>query len=706
MRLQFTRFFGAALRPCAAPAIVIALLLASGGALAHDPPAGAAAPAMDNAMSSAGWLQQVLVRLENEATADAGMLPDTPAALAREWRSFAQDGSATTALVNVGWVILAAAIALVVETAVARGLSLRLRRRMRTGVEGPSVAGLLILLLCDGAGLASFAGVFVYSRHWLAEVGATMPLIILAANVLIRWRATMLVLRPLLRPHEPTARPVDLGDAEARRLMRFFSALVLAVVTLIGFERYGLIAYGDSGALHVFGLAVAMVVCGLYARGVFRGRVVAEALIRGRDDGLVGAFRAAVARSWIPLGLTGTALLFLFFVFGLSLGLLTYYRALLTTLAVLVVLLVLEQLTGHASCMTRDDGERNTHIDELAARTLRHIAWAVVLTLAGITLAWIWIDALELAPDAEASAVGSSMLGLLTIFTAYLIWAVARMAIDRHLQDAYRGPRLPGGDEEASPGSRLQTVLPMLRAAFGVVIAVVASLIVLSHLGVDTAPLIAGAGVFGLAISFGSQSMVRDIISGLFYIWDDAFRVGEYIDTGRLKGTVEALGVRSVKLRHHNGPLHTVPYGQLGAVTNQSRDFATIKFNLRLEPGTDIELVRKTAKRIGLDTQDEPEIAAEILLPLKLQGIVEVTETALVVRFKFTARPVKPSWVQREYLKRIYLMFAEKGIAFASGALTLKTAPAGSATGDIATLLPLENPGIEPLAVPVASRVA
>ena len=156
----------------------------------------------------------------------------------------------------------------------------------------------------------------------------------------------------------------------------------------------------------------------------------------------------------------------------------------------------------------------------------------------------------------------------------------------------------------------------------------IAVLIVLSHLGIDTAPLIAGAGVFGLAISFGSQSLVRDIISGLFYIWDDAFRVGEYIDTGRLKGTVEALGIRSVKLRHHNGPLHTIPYGQLGAVTNQSRDFATIKFNLR----------PRARNRYRAGAQDrqadrhrhaggDPEIAAEVLLPLKMQGIVEVTET-------------------------------------------------------------------------------
>jgi small-conductance mechanosensitive channel len=298
------------------------------------------------------------------------------------------------------------------------------------------------------------------------------------------------------------------------------------------------------------------------------------------------------------------------------------------------------------------------------------------------------------------------------LLVAYIAWELARLAIDRHLQDVGGGPKLPGtdDDDETAPGSRLQTMLPMLRVAFGVVIAVLATLIVLSRLGVDTAPLIAGAGVFGLAVSFGSQSLVRDIISGLFYMWDDAFRVGEYIDTGRLKGTVEALGIRSVKLRHHNGPLHTIPYGQLGAVTNQSRDFATIKFNLRLEPGTDIEVVRKAAKQIGLAMQEDPEIAAEVMLPLKMQGIADVADTAVVLRFKFTARPVKPSWVQREYLKRMYRVFAEKGIAFASGALTLQSAPPRTAAvpataGDPATLV-LAEAVAAPEALPQPSRVA
>jgi hypothetical protein len=133
-----------------------------------------------------------------------------------------------------------------------------------------------------------------------------------------------------------------------------------------------------------------------------------------------------------------------------------------------------------------------------------------------------------------------------------------------------------------------------------------------------------------------------------------------------------------------------------------SRDFATTKFNLRLEPGTDVELVRRTTKQIGLAMQQDPEIAAEVILPLKLQGIAEITENAVVVRFKFTARPVKPSWVQREYLKRMYLAFAEKGIRFATGTLILQTAPprpVAQPRGESPTSAPLPADGASKVAL-------
>ena len=654
------------------------LLLSVVPARGAEAPA-ATPPAMDNMMSSQGWLQQIVLQLEDEAIDDVHMLPETPGALAREWRSFDRQGSALGVLANLGWVAIAACLALLAQSFARRVLSIRIRRLLRLRPKEPSLGLLLQLLLCDLAGLGVFSGVLIYSRHWLMNAGVAVSLIIFSANVLIRWRIWAMTIGIVLRPDEPAARLIDLPDGEARRLARFLSAMLLVVITLVGFVRYYALMDQDSGASHVLGLLVSIIVCGLYALIVFRARTAAEALIRGRTTNtIVAALRAAIARAWLTISLTAIVALFLFFVFGLSLGLLSYYYGATWTVAVLFVLLVLERLIDrgwHQADQAVDYRWAGT--DTLVAFSMHRILQVLVPLMAVLALVWIWLDAIELPEAVETRVLHSTMVALATLLIAYVAWVLCQLAIDRNLQGVGSGPKLPGTDEdsESAPGSRLQTMLPLLRAAFGILVAVIAALIVLSRLGIDTAPLIAGAGVFGLAISFGSQSMVRDIISGLFYMSDDAFRVGEYIDTGRLKGTVEKLGIRSLKLRHHNGPLHTIPYGQLGAVTNLSRDFATIKFNLKLEPGTDMELVRRTAKQIGLAMQQDPEIAAEVMLPLKLQGIAEITENAVVARFKFTARPVKPSWVQREYLKRIYLEFAEKGVTFASGALTLQTAP-------------------------------
>ncbi|HXP04680.1 MAG TPA: mechanosensitive ion channel domain-containing protein [Stellaceae bacterium] len=651
---------------------VAMLVIGAGSARADDTPS--AAPPMS------GWFENLVGRFESEAAHDVSMAPVVSSALSREWRSFDRDGFALAVFVDIGWVAAAAVAALLAERAVAGLVSRRVRRRMRARDGGPQLVDLTGLLFADLIGLAVFFTVFTAARrHFFPLVGTTELLSAYAANTLIRWRIAAVVLGAVLRPHEPVGRLIEISDREAHRLGRFVSAAILMIILLVGFGRVALMDE-DSGAAHVIGLVNAVLVCGLYVAIMLRARGATEALIRGRRrSGVVAAIRAGLASAWLSIAFALIAGLLVFFVAGLSLGLLSYYHAVTTTLGIGFVVLVLDRLTERVWHDETDSGAAIPNgVGELQARAAHHIVRAVGGVVAAMTLAWIWIGATGHVDPGASPALRSTAAALGTLFIAFVAWELVRLAIDRHLLDVGTGPSLPGAgdnDVEASPASRLQTILPMVRAAFAVVIGVLAALIVLSRLGVDTAPLIAGAGVFGLAVSFGSQSLVRDIISGLFYMWDDAFRVGEYIDTGRLKGTVEVLGIRSVKLRHQNGPLHTIPYGQLGAVTNLSRDYATIKFNLRLETGTDIELVRKTAKQLGLAMQEDPEMAAEIILPLKLQGVAEVADNALVLRFKFTARPVKPSWVQREYLKRMVQAFAEKGIKFATGAMLLHTAP-------------------------------
>ena len=283
--------------------------------------------------------------LEREAMSDISMLPDTPGALVRQWRSFDRDGSATGALINVGWMAVAACLAVLAEKAAVWGLSRRVRRRMRLRPEGPTLPGLLALLLCDAIGAFVFASVFFYSRHWLTDAGATASLLLLGFYALIRWRAACVVVRVLLRPRDPAARLIELPDDAARRLARFLSAALLGVMLLLAFGRYGLEDV-DGGAPHIIGLIVAALVCALYALIAWRARDVAEALIRGRGNGLFGALRAALSRLWLPISFCGIALLLLSFWFGLSLGLLSYYTAVVSTLAVVLVLLVFERLTA------------------------------------------------------------------------------------------------------------------------------------------------------------------------------------------------------------------------------------------------------------------------------------------------------------------------------------------------------------------------
>ena len=178
--------------------------------------------------------------------------------------------------------------------------------------------------------------------------------------------------------------------------------------------------------------------------------------------------------------------------------------------------------------------------------------------------------------------------------------------------------------------------------------------------------MLAGASVLGLAISFGSQALVKDIVSGIFYLADDAFRVGEIIHCGQAEGTVEGFTLRSIRLRHPNGQLQVIPFGDLGQISNYSRDWAAVKFNLRFARDTDLDKLREATKKIGADQMADPELTADILEPLKIHSIAEVVDNALVVRFKLKTRPGSTTAIQDRALRQMLKEMPQLGIAFAT----------------------------------------
>jgi small-conductance mechanosensitive channel len=207
--------------------------------------------------------------------------------------------------------------------------------------------------------------------------------------------------------------------------------------------------------------------------------------------------------------------------------------------------------------------------------------------------------------------------------------------------------------------------LPIVRGTLAVVLIVMTVLMALSVLGVQVGPLLASAGVIGIAVGFGAQTLVRDLFSKFFYLLDDAFRVGEYIQSGNYKGTVEQLGARSIRLRHHRGPVYTIPYGQLGAVQNMSRDWVIDKLTIRLAYDADLDKAKKLIKQIGKDLAKVEEFAPQILEPLKMQGVEEFGDYAVTIRMKMMTKPGQQFTIRRRAYAMIKQAFEANGIRFA-----------------------------------------
>jgi small-conductance mechanosensitive channel len=278
---------------------------------------------------------------------------------------------------------------------------------------------------------------------------------------------------------------------------------------------------------------------------------------------------------------------------------------------------------------------------------------------------------------------------LVTLLLAHIVWELINAAINRKLAEggfAEKAEKADDEDEWGAPGAqdRSHTLLPMLRKFIGVVMVVMVTLIVLSSIGVEIGPLLAGAGVIGLAIGFGAQKLVRDILSGIFFLMDDAFRVGEYLDAGGISGTVEEITLRTIKLRHHRGMLQIVPLGDLKSVTNFMRGGMVVKFDLKLPYDTDIDKVRKIIKKVGKKMMLDEELGPDFIKPLKSQGVRSVGDSVMTFRAKFTARPGTHFVIRREAYKHITAALEKAGIHYAHRKVIVDLAPELAEKMDVA----------------------
>jgi small-conductance mechanosensitive channel len=601
------------------------------------------------------------------------------------------DGRGVVAFVALLGVLIAGALA--AEWGV-RWLLTRPRERLAERAHSlpglralPPLVGIAVL---DGVGLiavwlVSYGGVGAgFKGSGLQARVATFALVGVFA-----WRLYMFVFRVAMRPGLAKARLAVMTDEDAITTYARISTLILGIVAARVFlqtlnaMKIPLEALAAAQIIVNVGIVAGMIATARASRHGLGTWFASLGAVEGRSS-----LGEAIGRRWLMIAVPLFLLLGATQIFGAVSGRFTIPAAMLLTLNVLIGMILLETLSDYitqtgrgdaapaahaASGAVRHAGGSSVRMLDVIARCVR--VAAIIFAVFVVAQTWV-VDVLGLVdPSGWRALTRASFTAGTTLFVAFVLWELVKFTSARYSAKVTAPGAAPVDHDEGMPtgATRLATLMPLLRLALAIVIGIVALLIVLSELGVNITPLIAGASVFGLAISFGSQTLVRDIVSGIFYLADDAFRVGEYIDCGKAKGTVEGFTLRSIRLRHQNGQVHTIPFGQLGQITNFSRDWATLKFNLRFTRDTDLEKLRKLVKKIGQEMLEDPELKDEFLEPLKMQGVADILDNAIVVRFKFTVRPNKPTFVQRQAVKRMVAAFAPAGIEFATNTVAVQT---------------------------------
>ena len=368
--------------------------------------------------------------------------------------------------------------------------------------------------------------------------------------------------------------------------------------------------------------------------------------------------RDPVVRLLLSLGLVFDWLLF---VMGAS--------ALAWTLLILAAIPVTTLILGQSISMVVLGRWPESHTEPCAHVAIaRRAMQTLVIILAAVALVHVWhIDMTKMSNmDTPMTRVIRGLLEALVILViADLLWQVVRVLIDERL--AGDQPPIDAlDDEELHRQARLRTLLPVLRNFAFFIVLVMASLSALAAMGLQIGPLLAGAGVVGIAVGFGAQTLVRDILSGVFFLLDDAFRVGEQIESGDIRGTVESFSLRSVKLRHLNGQLHTVPFGDLKAITNYSRDWVVESLHVVVTYDTDLDLLESVVETVSDQLMANPSVATELIEPLRSLGVQAMVDTGMQVGMMFKTRPGRQFAVRRVAYSQIRTAFAAHGIRFAT----------------------------------------
>ncbi len=502
-------------------------------------------------------------------------------------------------------------------------------------------------------------------------VGTEYDLFLISAlilNVILLVRLVGSVLAFVLAPRRPELRLVYTDTWTARFIERNF--IVITAITGTGFFLGAVMQENSIGHIDTLRFYLGLLLHLWLIVVILKARRGLTQIIEGRDENLTPGLRKMAA--WWPkvsAAFVGFNWVFLQFVLSTGHQELSPQRSA-SAIGLIAIAPFLDTIVRGIAAHLVPTGDGRDEVVARAYDDTRHsyirIGRVILIAILVMAVGKLWgVSLRNLAEAGFGANIAANAVGFLLILAlGYLAWEVTNLVINRRL--AAEAPEGEAVVEGGGAGlSRLATVLPIIRMTLQATIIILTVLLALSQLGVNITPLLAGAGVLGLAIGFGAQTLVKDVVSGVFFLLDDAFRVGEFISVGNTMGIVSKISVRSLHLRQDTGPIHIIPYGSMSQLTNNSRDWVTMKLRFTVPFDTDQEKVRKLFKKIGQEMMEVPELAEVLINPFKSQGAADVTDVGIVIRGKFTTVPGGQFLIRKEVYSRVQKAFEENGIEFA-----------------------------------------
>jgi moderate conductance mechanosensitive channel len=538
-----------------------------------------------------------------------------------------------------------------------------------------------------------------------------LPIMLVVINAYVVCRLLVLALGVLLSPGLPHLRPLPLRDDTARVLLWWATGLVAVPITALCLINVGdmldLPEPGQNAIGRIILLAEHLLVAGLILQV---RRPVARMLrpprrFRPRFTG--GLFDGLADRWWIG-ALAADFAFWLVWAAQLPGGYERIWRLSAIAAGILIGFrIVASLLFGLLDRIFRAPGGPDQPPSDLSRRGARYypyarqaLAWA--LALAGtVALLQAWgVPAFDWFGDGKIGRrlIGAAATILVALVIGIVIWEWVNAALDRQIT-RYTSSAQP------IRAMRLRTLSPILRTLLMICLVIVVAMTMLSEIGLNIAPLLAGAGIIGVAVGFGSQKLVQDFITGIFLLLENAMEVGDWVTAGGLSGTVETLSIRTLRLRASDGSVHIIPFSAVSTVTNTNRGLGNAAVSVDIAPGQDIDRAASVLHDIVQALRDDPDLAPGMLSDLQYWGVNAVSAQAVTLMGQIVCTDTARWPVQRAFNRLLAQHFAQAGIRMARPVQDVELTPPAPATPLAAPPVPDAAPASDPAPDPATGPV-